>query len=215
MLTLTAASAALAAPGNTGTSAAGSGGATGRELGTRAQQAVLGLYALDSQLHSWGVRLTSFERAAANLREQRAALKEELGAARTSLRVAQRHLASDLRALYERGSVDPVAVMLGATSLTKGLQQLDVLSHVADQSRQIVAATTSARHRLLRSRVLLAAEQRRLDRSLAAAREAEQRLAASVTARQAYISSLRTQEQLRTQQVQGVEAAAQAAQQKS
>ena len=215
VLTLSAASGALAAPGDTGNSAFGSAAATGQQLATPAQQAVLGLYALDSQLNSWGVRLTSLERAAATLREQRAALREELGAARASLGIAQRDLASDLRALYERGSVDPVAVILGATSLTNGLQQLDDLSHVADQSRQIVAATTAARHRLLRSRVLLAAEQRRLDRSLAAARLAEQRLAATVAARQAYISSLRAKEQLRAQQVQGVEAAAQAAQQKS
>jgi 3D (Asp-Asp-Asp) domain-containing protein len=215
VLTLTAASAAFAAPGDAGSSATGSAGATSVELGARTQQAVLGLYALDSQLQAWGVRLTSLENAAATLRRQRAALREELSAARASLNVAQRHLASDLRALYERGSIDPVAVMLGATSLTNGLQKLDDLSHVADQSRQIAAATTAARRRLLRSRVLLAAEQRRLDRSLAAARQAEQRLAAAVAARQAYISSLRAQERLRAQQVQSVEAAAQAAQQKS
>ena len=211
MLTLTAASAALAAPGTAGSGAT----ATSPTLGPRTQQAVLSLYALDSQLHSWGTRVASLENASAALRQRRAALRTELGAARGSLKIAQRHLALDLRALYERGTVDPVAVMLGATSLTNGLRQLDDMSRVADQSRQIVEATTAARHRLLRSRVLLAVEERRLERSLAAAQDAQRRLEAAVAARQAYIASLRAQEQLRAQQVQGVEAAAQAAQQKS
>jgi 3D (Asp-Asp-Asp) domain-containing protein len=213
VLTLTAASAALAAPG-TGAPGAGSADAT-RQLGTRTHQALLGLYALDSQLQAWRGRLASLERAAASLQQRRASLRRELGAASASLKTGQRHLALDLRALYEQGNVDPVAVMLGATSLTRGLRQLDDLSRVAHQSRQVVVATTAARGRLLRSRHRLAAEERRLERSLAAARQAEGRLAAASAARRAYVASLRAQERLRTQQVHSVEAAAQAAQQKS
>src|SRR5262249_31506381 len=173
------------------------------------------LYALDSQLQGWRARLASLERAAAALRARRVSLRQELGAARASLGVGQRQLAEDLRALYERGNVNPVAVVLGAKSLTNGLRQLDDMSRVADQSRQGVETTRAARSRLLHARQLLAAEGRRLERSLAAARQAEQRLAGAVAARRAYISSLRTQEQLRQRQLQSVEAAAQAAQQRS
>jgi 3D (Asp-Asp-Asp) domain-containing protein len=215
VLTLTLASAALAATGTAGRGGTESTGSTTQQLGTRTHQALLSLYSLDSQLQSWQARLASLERAAAALRQRRASLKEELGADLASLKVGQRHVALELRALYERGNVDPVAVVLGAKSLTKALRQLDDLSRVADQNRQIVAATAAARHRLLRSQLLLALEARRLDRSLAAAREAEQRLEAATAARRAYVASLRTQEQLRAQQVQSVEAAAQAAQQKS
>ncbi len=210
-----AASAALAAPGAQGRAPTGSVDPTSQQLDSRTHQALLSLYALDSQLQAWRDRLASLESAEADLRQQRASLKEELAAARRTLEIGQHRLALDLRALYERGNVDPVAVVLGAQSLSKGLERLDDLSRVADQSRQIVAATSAAQRRLLRSKRRLAAEQLRLDRSLAAARQAEGRVAGAVASRADYVSSLRTQEQLRTAQVQTVEAQAQAAQQKS
>jgi peptidoglycan DL-endopeptidase CwlO len=209
VLALSAASAALAAPGM-GTS---SGNATAQQLDTRAQQALLSLYALDSQLQSWRARLGSLERAATALRQQRASLRAELGAARTSLHAGRRRLAAELRALYERGDVNSVAVVLGAKSLSAGLSRLEDLSRVADQSRQIVAATSAAHRRLLRSQRLLAAKERRLERSLAAARQAEASLAAAAASRAAYVSSLRAQ--LRAEQVRTVEAQAQTVQQRS
>lgn len=209
MLALIAASAALAAPG-TGTS---NGDATTQRLDTRTHQALLSLYALDSQLQSWRARLGSLQRAAAALRQQRASLKDELSADQASLKTAQRRLALELRALYERGNVDPVAVVLGAKSLGNALSQLDDLSRVSEQSRQIVAATSAAHQRLLRSQRRLAAEERRLERSLAAARQAEARLAAAVASRAAYVSSLRAQ--LRAEQVRTVAAQAQTVQQNS
>jgi 3D (Asp-Asp-Asp) domain-containing protein/predicted nucleic acid-binding Zn-ribbon protein len=212
VLTLTAASAALAAPG-----AAGRGGGTRatapQRLDTRTHQALLGLYALDSQLQAWRSRLASLEKAAAALRRRRASLRAELGTARTSLRAGQHRLALELRSLYEQGNVDSLSVVLGANSLSKGFRQLDAMSRVADQSKQIVVATMAARRRLLRSQALLASEQRTLERSLVAARRAEQRLSSAVTARRAYVASLRARE--RAAQVRTVEAEAHAAQQKS
>jgi 3D (Asp-Asp-Asp) domain-containing protein len=209
VLALAAASAALAAPG-TGTS---SGDATAQRLDTRTHQALLSLYALDSQLQSWRARLGSLETAAAALRQQRASLREELDGARTSLHTSQRRLAGELRVLYERGEVNSVAVVLGAKSLSAGLSRLEDLSRVADQGRQIVAVTSAAHRRLLRSQRLLAAKERRLERSLAAARQAEARLAAAAGSRAAYVSSLRAQ--LRAEQVRTVEAQAQTVQQRS
>jgi 3D (Asp-Asp-Asp) domain-containing protein len=207
VLTLTAASAALAAPGTVDR------GATVQQLDTRTHQALLSLYALDSQLQAWRSRLALLGSAATALRQRHLSLRQELGAARASLKVGQSKLALDLRTLYEQGNVDPVAVMLGAESLSKGLSRLDSLSRVADQSRQIVASTTAARRRLLLSQSRLTAEEHRLARSLAAAREAARRLAGAAASRFAYVSSLRAQ--VRAAQVQTVVATAQAAQQKS
>jgi len=207
VLTLTAASAALAAPGGSG------GVATTRQLDTRAHQALLSLYALDSKLQAWQSRVAGLEQQASTLRRQRTDLRAELGAARASLRAGQQRLAVDLRSLYEQDHVDSLAVVLGATSLTNGLRQLDALQRAADQSNQIVSDTSAARARLLRAQRRLTAEERRLDRSLAAARQAEARLSAAATSRRAYVASLRARE--RASQVQSVEAAAQAAQQKS
>jgi 3D (Asp-Asp-Asp) domain-containing protein len=214
-LTLTAASAALAAPGTSEGGGTSAPEGTAQQLETRTHQALLGLYALDSKLQAWRSRLASLEAAATALRRRRVSLRQELGAAQASFETGQHRLSLDLRALYERGNVDPVAVMLGATSLTKGLRQLDALSQVADQSHRIVDATSAARQRLLRSQRRLVAEQRRLARSLAAARQAEQQLAAAAEARLAYVSSLRAEERLRAAQLRNVVAAAQAAQQKS
>jgi len=214
-LILMAASAALAAPGAGAPRSAASGDAATRQLGARAHQALLSLYALDSRLQAWRTRVPSLERRAAALRREGATLRQELGAARASLHSGQHRLAAELRVLYERGSVDPVAVVLGAQSLTRALGQLDALSRVSDQSRQIVAATRAARARLLDSQRRLTAEERRLERSLAAARGAEARLSAAVAARRAYVSSLQAKERLRAQQLRTVETTAHAVQQRS
>ena len=212
---LTAASAALAAPGTASRGGAGSSDATLQPLDARTHQALLSLYALDSRLQGWQSRVASLEHQATALREERASIRQELAAARASLVTGRHRLAADLRALYERGNVDPVAVVLGATSLTKGLRQLDALSQVSAQSRQIVTATVAARRRLLGSQRRLAAEQRKLDGALAAARQAEQSLAQAVAARRAYVASLQAQTRMRAAQVRSVETAAHAAQQKS
>ena len=210
VLALSAASAAVAAPGTTNSAAPGI-----QQLDTRVHQALLSLYALDSQLQAWRGRLASLHTAAAALRERRASLRDELGADEESLKIGRHRLALELRALYERDNVDPVAVVLGAKSLGTGLSQLDDMSRVASQSRQIVAATSAAHLRLLQSQRRLVVEERRLERSLVAARQAEGRLAAAVASRSAYVSSLRAQERLRAEQVRSVEAQAQTAQQKS
>ena len=211
VLTMAAASAALA---DSGTTSHGPSG-TAQQLDTRLHQALLGVYSLDSQLHAWRARLATLEAEASDLRHRRSALRHELGAARVTLHISQGRLALNLRSLYERGNVDPMAVMLGATSLADGLQQLDSLKRVADQTRRMVAVTTIARERLVRSRVLLAAEARRLERSLAAARQAEERVAAAAAARLAYVSALRAKARLEAAQVQTVVATAGAAEQKS
>jgi 3D (Asp-Asp-Asp) domain-containing protein len=214
-LTLTAASAALGASGANEQGQPPRLDVTAQRLDSRIHAALLSLYSLDSQLHAWQARLATLGSAAAELRQRRSILRQELGADRASLDVSQGRLALNLRALYERGNVDPLAVMLGASNLANGLRQLEGLKRVADETRGIVAATSAARLRLLRSRFRLAAEDRRLERSLAAARQAERRLAGAAAARLAYVSSLRTKERLRATQVQTVLATATAVQHKS
>jgi peptidoglycan hydrolase CwlO-like protein len=137
VLALTAASAALAAPGTGSRRPTKSAGATPHQLGTRVHQALLSLYALDTQLQAWRGRLASLQNAATALRARRTSLRNELSADQASLETGQHRLAVELRALYERGNVDPVAVVLGAKSIGTGLKQLDDMSRVASQSSQI------------------------------------------------------------------------------
>jgi 3D (Asp-Asp-Asp) domain-containing protein len=129
---------------------------------------------------------------AAKLQRERTALRSELGAARATLAGMQRQLAFQLRTLYEQGAVDPIAVVLGATSLRSGLQKLDDLKWSAAESSRVVAATRAAERRLLHAQRTLASDAERLARSLSSARAAEQSLASTAASKSAFVASLRT-----------------------
>jgi len=212
VLALTAVSVALAAPGSSGSQGSG---IPAQDLDTKTHQALLSLYALDSQVQAWRNRVASLGAAATDLRRQRSLLRRRLAIARTSLGVAQRQLEANIRTIYESGNVDPVAVMFGAASLSKGLSRLDDLKRLSDESSRVVAATRAAGIRLIRTRAQLAAKARRLARSLAEAQQAERRVEGAAAARAAYVASLRAKERLQAAQVQSVVATAQAVQQKS
>ncbi len=107
------------------------------------------------------------------------------------LAATQRQLAFQLRTIYEQGQVDPLAVVIGAASLGKGLQQLDDLKRSAAESSRVIAETRAAERRLLRTRRTLASDARRLTRSLASARAAEQSLAGAAASKSAFVASLR------------------------
>lgn len=209
LLTLGLASAALASSGD-GSQAPN---VAAHRLDTQVHEATLQLYALDTQLGAAQGRLAALENDAARLRAQRAALRQELVAVRGTLRVSRRELALRLRELYEQGNVDPVAVLLGASSLGTGLRRLDDLQRMTDQDRRVVALTTKAQRRLVHARRSLALDAQRLTRSLASARAAERTLAGAAASRSTYLSSLRAR--LRQTQVQAVSATAGAAAQKS
>ena len=102
-----------------------------------------------------------------------------MSAAHGTLVVSQQLLADHLRALYEEGDVDPLAIVLGSESLDDAMTRLDDLSHVADQNRQVVAATRAAQTRLVRLRTTLAAHRARVDATLGRARRAAEALAAA------------------------------------
>ena len=161
------------------------------DRGSREHQALLELYALDSRLEASRVRVASLGIEAAKLRRERAALRSEQRAARVTLAGAQRQLALQLRTLYEQGEVDPLAVVLGATSLSNGVRQLDDLRRVADASVRVVATTRAAQRRLLDARRTLASHAQQLARSLAAARAAERSLLSTAASKSAYVASLR------------------------
>lgn len=186
LLALAAASAAVATAQN---------GGVAQQAPSKTHTALLDLYSLDAQLAAARSRVGVLEAQSALLERRRATLRQELVADRSTLRVSQRDLEARLRELYERGSVDPLAVLLGATSLDNAVNRLDALTSVADQSRQVVAATAAADRRLARTRVTLAGQQRRLAAALTSARAAESSLEQTRASRLSYIAQLRAQEQ--------------------
>jgi 3D (Asp-Asp-Asp) domain-containing protein len=165
--------------------------APGSNGGGRAHEALLELYALDSRLQASQARVAYLTNEAAKLRQQRTALRSGLSAARATLAVSQRQLAFQLRTLYEQGDVDPIAVVFGATSLGKGLRELDDLKRSAAEGSRVVAATRVAARQLLRARRTLAADARRLARSLISAQAAERSLASTTASKSAFVASLR------------------------
>jgi 3D (Asp-Asp-Asp) domain-containing protein len=159
--------------------------------GSRAHEALLELYALDSGVHAAQARVAYLASEAATLRRERKALRSELRTAHSTIAVTQQQLAFQLRTLYERGGVDPLAVVFGAESLENGLQRLDDLRRSAAESSRIVAATRMAERRLLRARRTLASDAQRLASSISSARAAERSLAGAAASKSVFVDSLR------------------------
>jgi 3D (Asp-Asp-Asp) domain-containing protein/peptidoglycan hydrolase CwlO-like protein len=159
--------------------------------GSQEHQALLELYALDSRLQASQARVAYLTNEAARLRRERTALRSELGAARVTLAAMQHQLAIQLRTIYEQGTVDPIAVLFGATSLGSGLQKLDDLKQSAAENSRVVAATRAAERRLLRTRQTLESDAARLARSLSSARAAEHSIESATASKSAFVASLR------------------------
>lgn len=209
------AGAAAAGPGNGYRAQAQRLTVQAQKLDTRTHQALLNLYALQSQLVRARSRLATLQSRSATLRERRVALASGLAAARQTLAVSQKELGDHLRTLYEQGSVDPLAVVLGAQSLDDAISKIDALDSMAKQNRQVIAVALQARTRLARARVTLAREQRQLSAALAGASRAAGDLTAAQGQRLAYVTSLRTKQQLARSQIRGLLATARAVETKA
>ena len=184
-------------------------------LDSRAHKALLDLYALDSRLGTAQTQLAALQGESLRLQIAQSELTQQVAAAHQSLVVSESLLAQHLRDLYEQGDVDPLAVVLGAESLDDAVTRLDDLTRVADQNRQVAAATRAAQRRLVRLRTTLAAHQVRVHAALARAQQTARQLAVAQADRVSYISSLRRQKQLATAKIAALEATAQRVQVKS
>jgi cystine transport system substrate-binding protein len=184
-------------------------------LDSRAHHELLDLYALDSKLGAAQERAAALDAQALQIAARRRVLAGELTATRRTLALARRLLGQHLRTLYEQGRVDPVAVVLGSTSLSRALTRLDDLSRVADESRQVAAVAGAAQIRLGRIGAALTAERRAVEASLAAAARAERALASARASRVAYVGSLRADSRLARARVRTLLAKASAVEAKS
>ena len=78
-------------------------------------------------------------------------MKADLAVARTQLKVARHSLsrvrlslARRLALLYEQGDSDPLAVVLGASSVADALANLESMNRIADQDRAVIVQTRKA-----------------------------------------------------------------------
>jgi peptidoglycan DL-endopeptidase CwlO len=184
-------------------------------LASRLQGATVDLYALDAHLASASSKLARLRVQAAHLRTEQSQLAQQITATRRTLMLSQRNLGANLRLMYEQGATDPIAVILGAESIDDAVSTLDGLKRVTDQSSQFVVASVVAKRRLLALRGELATQRAHTAAAVRDAALTERSLASARASRLAFISGLRSQQQLKATQIQELEAAVQRAEIKS
>lgn len=184
-------------------------------VAARSHSAVLELYGLDSALASARVSAAAAEARLTEVRRERDKVERRLTIARRTLAISERHLGERLRELYENGSADPVAVLLGAKSLDQAISTLDGLHRFASQDRSVIRQARAARAELRRLSRRLAARETELEQERARAAADVATLQRAAEARRAYLAALRRDRALTARRIGDVVAAAQAARARS
>jgi 3D (Asp-Asp-Asp) domain-containing protein len=139
-------------------------------LAGRARTAWLSSVSLGTRLEQTRAALVRLQARTQRISEQRAEAEQSLRLARRTLAVSQRRLGHRLRLLYERGDADPMAVLVGASSIDDAIDGLENLRRIAGQDRLVLDQAQEARQTLTAATARLAAS------------EAEARLASEATA---------------------------------
>lgn len=178
-------------------------------LAARSHSAVLELYALDAKLSRERAHIVALRIQAAEVRAAQAAAERRLEIARGSLRASQRTLGLRMQQLYEQGDDDPVAVVLGASSVSEAFNRLDTAGRVSDVDRLVLEQTKEAKRLYTRQAHQLAARQQTLSSLLADAASTATALEQQRAQRAAYLRSLAGQRQLNTAAIADLEQRAQ------
>ena len=165
-------------------------------LAQRSRGVVLQLYALDSGLAREQARLVQLRIRSAQVKAELAAARERLRAARHTLKTEQRSLATRLQLMYEQGDTDPLAVVLGASSVADALGNLDSLDRIATQDREIIIQTREAKRTATSLSQTLVSKQRDLQTLADQASQSVVALQQAHSERTSYLASLSTQQRL-------------------
>jgi 3D (Asp-Asp-Asp) domain-containing protein/peptidoglycan hydrolase CwlO-like protein len=166
------------------------------DLAARSRGVVLELYSLDARLARERARLVTLRIRTAEVKGELAAAHQRLRVAQHTLKASERSLASRLALMYEQGDSDPLAVVLGATSIADALGNLDSLDRIADQDRVVIDQTRQAKHAATALSRKLAAKERDL---LGLAQQASQStlvLEQSRSQRTSYLATLASRQKL-------------------
>jgi 3D (Asp-Asp-Asp) domain-containing protein/peptidoglycan hydrolase CwlO-like protein len=189
--------------------------ARGAELERRSRAAALDLYALGTRLDQTRAELARIDAQLAALREEQAAARQEYRAALVTETRAQQQLGAQLRLLYEEDEPDPIAVILGSATLNDVIEGLDTIKRIAHATESVLDQAKHARTRVATQRRHLAAKVANTAKARASAAQSAQNLLAAEAERRAYITQLRTEQQLNAQQIAAVEQRAAEAQQRA
>ena len=201
---------ALAADASGLRSQAASLRADDQSIEARANAATLELYALEAELGQARRAVESVAARQAVVARERAAARKRLAIARNALSVSESRLAELVRALYEQpGQADPLAILLGSTTLEEALTGLDSLSRVAGENSRIIEQARSSRSRLGALDARLSAREAELAQLAGAAADRARTLAAAAATRERFVAGLRHQQGLNAARIASIEAQAQ------
>ena len=176
---------------------------------------VLELYALEASLGRARARADGLRARSAELEQHAAESRKQARIMRNGLALSRQRMADAVRRLYVEGDADPIAVLLGATSMDEALAGLDTLERATDRNRRLVTDLSTQLERLHAARLRLDGQRTALAGAVASAAAAESELARRVAARRGYLAALRHERSLTAARLQTLAARAQAAQQAS
>jgi 3D (Asp-Asp-Asp) domain-containing protein len=174
-------------------------------LTARSHTALLSLYALDSRLLQARTELAGLRSRADGLRLERDRVQQEVAVVAGNLKASQRLLGDRLRALYEQGEPDAIAILLGATSLDDAVTRLDELERSARQGAQAATDSRDGRSKL-RGLVLELADRIRAIQALEARAELTAAALESARAKRvSYLAALSRQRRLNSRQIRALD----------
>jgi 3D (Asp-Asp-Asp) domain-containing protein len=177
-------------------------------LAARSQTALLSLYALDSRLARARSELAGLGSRSQGLKLERERVRQEIEIVAGSLRASQRLLGDRLRALYEEGEPDAIAVLLGASSLDDAVTRLDELERSANQGAQAARDARDGRTKLQGLALELAARIREVQALEAEAARTATVLASARANRVSYLKALAREQRLTARQIKALDSRA-------
>jgi len=172
-----------------------------RGLAARSQTALLRLYALDSRLVRARGELAGLRSRAQGLQLERERVRQEIEIVAGNLKASQRLLGDRLRALYEEGEPDAIAVLLGATSLDDAATRLDELERSARQGAQAARDSQDGQAKLQGLALELAARIREVQALEGRAARTTTVLESARARRVSYLRALARQQRLTARQI--------------
>ena len=174
-------------------------------IAARSHTALLSLYALDSRLLQARRELAGLRSRADRLRLERNRVQREVDVVAGNLKASQRLLGDRLRALYEEGEPDAIAVLLGATSLDDAVTRLDELERSARQGAQAAANAKDGRVKLEGLALELTARMRQLQALEAQAGRTAAALETARGQRVSYLAALARHRRLNARQIRALD----------
>jgi 3D (Asp-Asp-Asp) domain-containing protein len=177
--------------------------------------ALLALYAAEAELARAGADLDRLDARAAELSRLEASLDRRADSVRRTLAASQRRIEQVLRVLYVEGDADPIAALLGATSLDDASAAIDSLEQVAAQNARLADEARAYAVQLAGLRAELEVRRMRLDEARTAASAAAVRLRQATAERRLTVASVQQRSARASARIDALLAQARAAEQAS